>query len=332
MLQHISLQTVLCLDIETVPQYPYYSHLPEETQKQWLRKSEFLKRKEEEQNATLYERAGIYAEFGKIICISAGYLSVKNGERKFHLQSFFGDDEREILVSFISFLKEFNDDIILCAHNGKEFDFPYLCRRMLIQGLKIPTPLQISGKKPWEVNHLDTMELWKFGDYKHYTPLNLLASVFNIANPKDDIDGSQVGEVYWKKHDLARIEKYCIKDVVSVMQILLSMKGEDLFKRFPEWFFPGWGAVLMDKEKLLKTNIFNSKAQSLDYEANLKLMLQGNVAFIKEPSYVWRLHSSQASGTMNMEALVNNLEFIDDLSKSFFLIVWHVLEISKNFF
>ncbi len=237
MLQHISLQTVLCLDIETVPQYPHYSDLPAETQKQWQRKSEFLKRKEEEQNATLYERAGIYAEFGKIICISAGYLSVKNGERKFRLHSFFGDDERELLVSFISFLKEFNDDIVLCAHNGKEFDFPYLCRRMLIQGIKIPAPLQICGKKPWEVNHLDTMELWKFGDYKHYTPLNLLASVFNIANPKDDMDGSQVGEVYWKEHDLARIEKYCIKDVVTVMQILLRMKGEAILAE-DEIFIP----------------------------------------------------------------------------------------------
>jgi 3'-5' exonuclease len=226
MLQHISLQTVLCLDIETVPQYPDYSNLPSESQKQWMRKAEFLKRKAEEQNETLYERAGIYAEFGKIICISAGYLSVKSGDRKFHLQSFYGDDEKEVLLCFISFLKEFNDDIILCAHNGKEFDFPYLCRRMLIQSIKIPAPLQISGKKPWEVNHLDTMELWKFGDYKHYTPLNLLASIFNIANPKDDIDGSQVGQVYWKEHDLVRIEKYCIKDVVTVMQILLRMKGE----------------------------------------------------------------------------------------------------------
>lgn len=228
MLNQISLNSILVLDIETVPQYPSFKAVPEAIQKLWLRKAALLKRTEYEDGLPLYERAGIYSEFGKIVCISVGYLTGKNKERKFVLQSFCGDDETALLVDFCFMLKDFDDDVILCAHNGKEFDFPYLCRRMLINGIRIPSALQLSGKKPWEINHLDTMDLWKFGDYKHYTPLNLLASVFNISDPKDDIDGSEVNDVYWKKNDLVRIEEYCMKDVITVMQILLRMRGEPL--------------------------------------------------------------------------------------------------------
>jgi DNA polymerase elongation subunit (family B) len=226
MLHNISLQSVLCLDIETVPQYPAFTHVPQEAQKLWLRKSEFLKPRDTDSDPALYDRAGIYAEFGKIVCISTGLLHKSSGRRTFQMQSFCGDDESMLLEDFANMLEEMDDETLLCAHNGKEFDFPYLCRRMLINGIKIPHLLQISGKKPWEVSHLDTMELWKFGDHKHYTPLQLLAYSFGIADPKNDIDGSMVGNVYWQGGELARIKDYCVKDVVTVIQILLRMKGE----------------------------------------------------------------------------------------------------------
>jgi 3'-5' exonuclease len=231
MLNHISLHSILCLDIETVPQYPEHDHVPPAMQKLWSRKTEFLRRKDPEINSNLYERAGIYAEFGKVVCISTGHLINRNGNRKLRLQSFYGDDENDLLQCFSTFLNEFDDDVILCAHNGKEFDFPYLCRRMIVNGIELPGALQISGKKPWEVNHLDTMELWKFGDYKHYTPLSLLANIFQIDDPKDDMDGSEVHHTYWKEKDLEKIERYCNKDVITVMQILLKMKGERLLEK-----------------------------------------------------------------------------------------------------
>jgi hypothetical protein len=123
-----------------------------------------------------------------------------------------------------------NSNLQLCAHNGKEFDFPYIARRMLINGIKLPTILDVAGKKPWEVMFLDTLELWKFGDYKNYTSLNLLTHIFNIPTPKDDIDGSMVADVYWKDKDLQRIVTYCEKDVLAVVQLLLKYKGEELIK------------------------------------------------------------------------------------------------------
>lgn len=96
---------------------------------------------------------------------------------------------------------------------------------MLINGLKIPKVLQLSGKKPWEINHLDTMELWKFGDHKHFTSLNLLAAIFDLPTPKGDLDGSKVREVYYQQKDLNRIARYCENDVITLAQVLLRFKG-----------------------------------------------------------------------------------------------------------
>ena len=90
--------------------------------------------------------------------------------------------------------------------------------------------MNIAGKKPWEINHLDTMELWRFGDYKNYTSIKLLAALFDIPTPKDDIDGSQVAGVYYQEKDLERIKIYCQKDTLTVAQLLLSYKGEELIK------------------------------------------------------------------------------------------------------
>jgi len=224
---------ILFLDIETAPQYPDYNDLPEEWKQLWDTKSaSLLKYHEGQTNETLYPRAGIYAEFGKIICISCGVLQGADGHKKIVLKSFYGDDEKLLLHQFIEMLNKWSggERKYLCAHNGKEFDFPYLCRRMIINSLPIPSLLNIAGKKPWEVTHLDTLELWKFGDFKSFTSLNLLAHTLGIATPKDDIDGSMVWAVYWKEKNLERIVTYCQKDVVTVAQIYLRMNGEPLIK------------------------------------------------------------------------------------------------------
>jgi len=224
MLENIDLQQVLVLDIETVPQYPSFDELPSDFQELWEQKTKF-QRKDGETPAEFYARGGILAEFGKVICISVGIFSNKTKDLSLRVKSFYGDDEKEILQSFIALLKTQADTLILCAHNGKEFDFPYLCRRILINGLSIPSQLNLHGKKPWEIMHLDTMDLWKFGDFKNYTSLKLLAAIFNIPSPKDDIDGSMVNEVYWKENDLERIRTYCEKDVITTARILLRFKS-----------------------------------------------------------------------------------------------------------
>lgn len=224
MLENIDLQQVLVLDIETVPQYPSFDELPADFQELWEQKTKF-QRKDGETPAEFYARGGILAEFGKVICISVGIFSNKTKDLSLRVKSFYGDDEKEVLQSFIALLKTQADTLILCAHNGKEFDFPYLCRRILINGLPIPSQLNLHGKKPWEILHLDTMDLWKFGDFKNYTSLKLLAAVFNIPSPKDDIDGSMVNEVYWKENDLERIRTYCEKDVITTARILLRFKS-----------------------------------------------------------------------------------------------------------
>ncbi|MEJ0106449.1 MAG: 3'-5' exonuclease [Bacteroidota bacterium] len=228
-----AINNILFLDIETVPQYPAYNDMPEEWKELWDHKAAYLIRnKEDETSESIYNRAGIYAEFGKIICISCGIITGNNEDKKLLIKSFYGNDEKIVLYQFCEMLNKWaiDNSKCLCAHNGKEFDFPYLCRRLVINNVTIPSLLQISGKKPWEVNHLDTLELWKFGDFKSYTSLNLLAHSLGIPTPKDDIDGSMVWEVYWKEKNIERIVTYCQKDVVTVTQVFLKMNGELLIK------------------------------------------------------------------------------------------------------
>jgi 3'-5' exonuclease len=224
MLNEINLNKVFIVDIETVPLYESFNQMPAPFQELWDQKTK-LQRKNEFTAAEFYERAGIWAEFGKIICISIGFFINRNGRQNLQVESYYGHDETSVLSNFTQFLSEQKADIQLCAHNGKEFDFPYLCRRILINGINIPIQLQIAGKKPWEINHIDTMELWKFGDFKNYTSLNLLSNVFNIPTPKDDIDGSMVRENYYCDRNLPRIVSYCEKDVITTAQILLRFKG-----------------------------------------------------------------------------------------------------------
>jgi len=228
MLENIDTSNILFLDIETVPMTSDYNDLPDNFQKLWDRKAKSLTDKEDCTPDRLFERAGIYAEFGKIICISCGFI---NGNT-LKIKSFYSDEEKLLLKEFTEMLdKHYSSNrSILCGHNAKEFDYPYISRRILINGLQLPSILDISGKKPWEVGHLDTMQLWKFGDYKSYTSLALLTALFNIPTPKDDIEGSDVARVYWKDHNLQRIVKYCQKDVLAVVQLFLKFQGRPLMK------------------------------------------------------------------------------------------------------
>jgi len=231
MLEKLLPEHVLFVDIETVPQYENLESAPENLQKLWAKKA-LLIGKEGETADTLYNRAGIYAEFGKIVCISAGKIYRKGKERAYRVKSYCGDDEKTILQEFSVMLTGFmaNPTHKLCAHNGQEFDFPFIARRMLINGLNLPPILDIAGAKPWEIRDimLDTLQLWKFGDYKHYTSLELLCAIFNIPTPKDDIDGSQVADIYYKTFDIQRIARYCEKDTFAIAQLVLRFKGEPL--------------------------------------------------------------------------------------------------------
>ena len=228
----INLTDILFLDIETVPQEKDWTHLSDTTQELFSKKTAY-QRKDEIAPKDFYERAGIWAEFGKIICISVAYFTGQNDERNLRVTSFYGDDEKKVLTEFKTLLDtHFNKDHhLLCAHNGKEFDFPYIARRMIVHQIALPKKLNLFGKKPWEVPHLDTMELWKFGDYKHFTSLQLLSAVLGIPSPKDDIDGSEVAKVYYEEGDLQRIVNYCEKDTIAVAQLLLRFNNENLIEQ-----------------------------------------------------------------------------------------------------
>jgi predicted PolB exonuclease-like 3'-5' exonuclease len=227
MLKTLDLNQVMVIDIETVPQYASYEDVPPHLQDLWEQKTHY-QRKPDESPDDFYEKAGILAEFGKIVCISMGVFSIQNKLPTLRIKSISGEDENKLLKEFSNLLEKQIGGLMFCAHNGKEFDYPYICRRMLINGIEIPVQLQISGKKPWEVNHIDTMELWKFGDYKHYTSLNLLAAILNVPTPKDDIDGSMVRQVYYEEKNLPRIVTYCQKDVITTAQVLLKFKGMEV--------------------------------------------------------------------------------------------------------
>jgi predicted PolB exonuclease-like 3'-5' exonuclease len=222
MLENTKVEDVMFLDIETVPETSSYELLNPVFQNLWDKKSKQF-RTQDQTAGDVYERAGIYSEFGKIICISVGLIREKN-PFSLRLKSFYGKDEKALLTEFSGMLLKFcrsSKEAVLCAHNGKEFDFPYIARRMIINGLNIPEILNNAGKKPWEVKLLDTMDLWKFGDYKNYTSLDLLTTVLGIPTPKDDIDGSMVAGIFYREDNIKRIVFYCEKDVLAIARVLL---------------------------------------------------------------------------------------------------------------
>ncbi|WP_425656902.1 3'-5' exonuclease [Tenacibaculum ascidiaceicola] len=231
MLNKLNLQNILFLDIETVPEVEFFTDLSTEMQELYALKTQY-QRKDEFTPEEFYHRAGIWAEFGKIICISVGYFVERKGVNQLRVTSFYGDNEHKLLVDFKNLLDtHFNHpNHLLCAHNGKEFDFPYIARRMIINRIDLPNKLNLFGKKPWEVPHLDTLDLWKFGDYKHYTSLKLLTAILGIPSPKQDIDGSEVANVYYQEKNLSRIVEYCERDTVAVAQLLLRFLNKPLLE------------------------------------------------------------------------------------------------------
>ena len=233
-MKNLNKEKIIFLDIETVPQTVEYQLLPGRLPELWEEKALMLKKRmtdrytdDMDAQAVYANGAGIFAEFGKIVCISTGFIYRKNGQEHFRVKSFYGDDESKILVDFCAMLTVFGkpNEINLCGHNIKEFDVPYICRRLLVNGLPVPDLLDVGAKKPWEVPFFDTLEMWKFGDYKNFTSLNLLTAVFNIPTPKDDIDGSQVAKVYYEDKDIERISVYCQKDVVATAQLWLRLNS-----------------------------------------------------------------------------------------------------------
>jgi len=222
------LQDLVVIDIETISQYSSFNELPDRFKELWEKKANTLKWGQEiSLEEGYFKKAAIYSEFGKIACISLGYfhLDKATGALELRVKAIYNHDERLLLEAFNEMITKFPQPVRLLAHNGKECDYPYLGRRMLINGVQLPGILQLSGKKSWEVPHLDTMEMWKFGDYKHYTSLELLAAVFGVESSKNDINGSMVNEVYYSSGDLARIAEYCSNDVIVTAQIFLKMNG-----------------------------------------------------------------------------------------------------------
>ncbi|HPW90387.1 MAG TPA: 3'-5' exonuclease [Paludibacteraceae bacterium] len=230
-----ALANILFLDIETVPQTASLEQLTPEMQTLWEEKFTLIKARMPEKYAEettadegYQNGAGIYAEFAKIVCISVGIIYVKGSEKHIRTKSFTGDDEGKLLRDFAQMTSKFLDSNqhFVCGHNIKEFDIPFICRRMLVNGITIPESLNVSGKKPWETSFIDTLELWKFGDFKNYTSLKLLTAILGIPTSKDDIDGSQVASVYYNDKDINRISHYCEKDVVATAQVYLRLCGE----------------------------------------------------------------------------------------------------------
>ncbi len=225
------LENFLVIDMETVTVSKDFDALEQSWQHLWREKAT----RSLPQHTTLAEhylqRAGVMAEFAKIVCISIGYFKNEGGSTQFRIKSFFDVQERDLLQHFVAVVTQFravSNHWVFTGHNIKEFDIPFLCRRLIVNGLGIPSFLDFQNRKPWQTNLVDTFQYWRFGDYKHFTSLQLLAAALNIPSPKDDMEGSQVGHVYWVEKDLQRIVTYCQRDVLTVANVLLRFKNQPL--------------------------------------------------------------------------------------------------------
>lgn len=222
---------IIFIDIETVPLYPSFDTMQEEEKEYFESKNRSLLKNTDDKVEDLYDmRAGIQAEFGKIVCISIGYITKLGDKKEAKTKSYYGEDEKELLLDFSRDISKFAEDWVLCGHNIKEFDVPYMARRMIIDKVPLPTCLQLWGKKPWEVSIIDTMEMWKFGDWKNFTSLKLLTHILGVPSPKTDIDGSQVAKVFYEEKDVERIRRYCERDVLATMQVYLRLNNLDLIE------------------------------------------------------------------------------------------------------
>lgn len=234
MLNNVALDQLLLFDIETTPLTASFNHLPDELQALWIEKNAKSLPDSDPASEVYFDKAGLHAEFGRVICISAGFFHAEGGHYQLRIKSFCGEDEREVLTGFLELVQKFSGKhprFQFAGHNIREFDIPYLCRRSMIHGLILPPSMHLHNLKPWEQPVLDTMQIWRFGDFRNYTALKLLTAVLGIPTPKDDIDGSMVGKVYWEDKDLPRIVEYCQKDVLAVGQVLLRFKGLPLLEK-----------------------------------------------------------------------------------------------------
>jgi uncharacterized protein YprB with RNaseH-like and TPR domain len=232
-MQQIRPEDLVVIDIETASVSPTYEKLEDEWKILWQEKTQ-LSLPEGVTAAEFYpKRAGVMAEFAKIICISMAYFT-KEPNLRMRVKSFYGHDEKQVLQDFlttITKIESINHRWCFAGHNIKEFDIPFICRRLLINYLPIPRYLDFQNMKPWETNIVDTFQYWRFGDYKNFTSLKLLAAAMGIASPKDDIDGSMVGDLYWngaaeeREANLKRIAVYCQKDVITTGNIFLRFKN-----------------------------------------------------------------------------------------------------------
>ncbi len=230
MIKQIPIEKLLFLDIETASQHERWEELSDTEKYLWNKKATSQLKEGQDSSELYFERAGIFAEFGKIICISIGMVD-KSGKLK--IRSYANVDERALLLEFGElFNHQSLNGVILCAHNGKEFDFPWISRRYLIHGMEPPRPFQNFGKKPWEIPHLDTLELWKFGEYRSFVSLELLAHVLGLPTPKDDIDGSMVSSIFHIDKDLIRIIKYCEKDVLTLANVFARLRQDPILERY----------------------------------------------------------------------------------------------------
>jgi 3'-5' exonuclease len=222
----LTLKNILFLDIETVSAYDSFESVPERLKELWVKKAKTFKNTELSPAEFYFEKAGIFAEYGKIICVGVGGF-YDEAKKLFKAKIIAEETEKETLLKIKKILDTHaaKEELILCAHNGKEFDFPYLCRRMLINGIKLPYVLDNSSKKPWEILHIDTMEFWKFGDYKNFTSLDLLAAIFEIPSSKNELDGSMVNQTFYVENDIEKIKRYCINDVIVLMQLYLKLNN-----------------------------------------------------------------------------------------------------------
>ena len=224
----LDLSTILFLDIECVSGEATLEEVEPALAALWREKAPRIMRvdelSDEEQAQAYVDRAAIYAEFGKIVCISVGFITGQGPGARLRIKSYADPDERVLLEEFAELLTARKNFRLLCGHNIREFDVPYIGRRMLVNRMTLPGVIDLRGKKPWESKHLlDTMEMWSLGDRKSYTSLKLLAALFGVPSPKGDIDGSQVGRVFWEDNDLERIAIYCEKDVAATANVFLAL-------------------------------------------------------------------------------------------------------------
>lgn len=262
MFAKLQLDRCIFIDIETVPEYENFEQVPERFKDLWVTKWGKIRKfrnksiaelaehaqdpdSEFAEAAEFYREAGIFAEFGKIVCISLGRFTTYDkarDQRKFRVTSFLSASEEDLLAEMENHIGRLSEKEIglgkfgkpeekfkycLVGHNIKEFDVPYLCRRMMVHGICLPEIVDCAGLKPWETpQFVDTMELWKFGDNKSFTSLDLLAARFGIESPKDDMDGSMVYQVFYESQDMDRLGRYCAADVVTCASLMLKWRQE----------------------------------------------------------------------------------------------------------